>query len=184
MKKIFGLTIMVLAIALFPTIARAEEKVTWVCASDHEAELLAGRTSSCDFYVSAPASGKVITKVEGSVILTDLDVVEVTKAANWDGTYNKLTGAFAYSHNGVSTKQKMFTVTFKLSASASGAKCGTIDVSINRITEGTPDDPKNPEDPKNPPTGSAVPYVLVGTGIVLAGAALYVSKKNKKVYNV
>ena len=38
--------------------------------------------------------------------------------------------------------------------------------------------------PSNPKTGNALPYVVIATGIVIAGAVYYVTRKNTKLYKI
>lgn len=37
---------------------------------------------------------------------------------------------------------------------------------------------------KNPKTGNALPYAVIGAGIVIAGAVYYVTRKNTKLYKI
>ena len=190
MKKILFLMVAAFAIMIFPNTAQAADNVTWDCGVDAKTKLLADPPVNvdCDFYIE-PDAGKVATKVEATIIGTDVEIVTVTRATGWSGTINQNTptagsATVAINHTGISTRQKMFTVTFKRAAGAVGPECGNIYVEQTKITQITPEDPKSPEDPKNPETGSTMSYIAIGTGIALASGAIYIASKRRKVYNI
>jgi len=185
MKKLFGMAVMALAVAVFPTVASAATNPSWTCDADYEAKLLAGGSASCVFYFETQGFTDPVTSFSGKLVLRDLEVVEFRNATGWSGSLDRSTGNITLAHAGASTRQAMFTIEFKLTSTASGEDCGNIHIdspAFRTSTTSVPStDVKNPEVPE---TGSALSYTLVGAGIALATGAVYVSMKKRKVYNI
>ena len=189
MKKVLGLLTIAMVMMIFPVVASALE-VSYSCETDYKNKLTSetgNKTASCDFYLESQAGRQAVTKVAGKITYKGVSIENIDKASSWNGSIDAATGSFAVTHTGATTKQKMFTITFKLLPGAVEPDCGEINLEGVTLSR-KPADPETPVDPKDPvpspETGSAVSYLAIATGVLLAGGAIYVATRRKKVFDI
>ena len=173
MKKILGFIALVVLVVL-PLKANA---ATWGLTFDGtEADEQGYFTVTVKGIQSDNPSG--MQEINTTMTMTNVEYVSDTGSGKWTVSRNGNALTFINEAPVYDAEFTVATLTFKKVDLA--AEC---DVVFNCNNENKKVTPKT-KTVKNPKTGSALPYAVIATGIVLATGVYYVTRRNTKLYKI
>ena len=170
-KKFLGFIVLAVTV-LLPMSAKA---ATWGMNNNFtQTENADGTvTVELEFFQS---EGNSLTNLSTTMILTNVEVVNVEGVSPWNVTQSGNELTLIASTPETRTSFTAAKVTYKKIDTAKECK---IEFVCNGETK-----TKTPSTPENPKTGNVLPYAVIVAGIAIAGAVYYVTRKNNKLYNI
>lgn len=170
-KKFLGFIVLVALIAL-PVKANAESYgISWgsKCETDPT------DSDYCTITVTGTISdgGSISTALDATMSLQGLEYISAQGNGNWLISVNGTQVTLAPSAPETAANFTIGTMRFKKISDP----CKATFVCKGKTVTVTPP-------VSNPKTGNALPYAVIGAGIVIAGAVYYITRKNTKLYKI
>lgn len=109
--------------------------------------------------------------------LTNMELISYEGVGTWTVTASGTTLSFVSSTPVTDSEFTIATLKFKKIDTA--AECKVVFRCEDQVKTVAPN-----VTPSNPKTGNALPYAVIGTGIVIAGVVYFVTRKNTKLYKI
>ncbi len=174
MKKILGM-IALLVVCVIPMTVKAAQSTKLVCG----AKETSGDVTTMDCHIEL-TSDAAVTSLEGSLTLTNVALTSagVSAEEGWSSTGSGTTISLIATGTATSyTNAKIASFTVTVDTSKSNCKVVFTPTAGTTCTDCTYED-------DNPKTGSAVPYIVIGSLAILAGAVYVTTRKNTKLFKI
>lgn len=175
MKKFLGFIALAVLVILPIKASAATRSISFVDNGDFDAD-----TGYFTVTVKGTQSGgsSITDPIQSTMTLTNVEYVDGEEVVNgsWNVYREGTTLTFTPS---VAVSDSSFTiVTLKFKKIDANAECGVL-FQCNDVTKKI-----TPGKVTNPKTGSALPYAVIMSGIVIACGVYYVTRKNAKLYKI